>query len=219
MTDLSKNRMDPSTQNEVFKWLDQFEHFISYKKIPLSAFVNFDETRIVLGQNGILHVKHLVSKKKKKAQYRSPKKFTHCGTYLPFVSSSGDILASYFIFSLKFNENGEGKVAVDLPSSFSRTRKGMSAPHIFYNDTGYLNGEIWSQILDHFCGVWNIRYPGVVCCCFGDNLSVHREPVVVQKAILKGVYLSYFVRNTTHWSQPLDNLLFACLKQEIAKEV
>ena len=32
VTDLSKNRMDPSTQNEVFKWLDQFEHFIlSYK--------------------------------------------------------------------------------------------------------------------------------------------------------------------------------------------
>jgi hypothetical protein len=126
---------------------------------------------------------------------------------------------TYFILSVKLDENGEADVPIDIPSIFVHTWKGMAAPHIFFNESGYLNSESFPQIIDHFIRTWKLKHPGLHCCLLGDNVSAHRDLKVIKKGLDNGVYLNFLVKNTTHWSQPLDNLLFARLKQEIVKIV
>ena len=106
-------------------------------------------------------------------------KGTHCGTYIPFVSATGELIASYFILSVKFDEKGEADVPIDLPSAFAQTQNGMAPPHIFFNSKGYLNGEIWMQIVDQFIRTWKQKHPGLHCCLLGDNLSVDRNLKVI----------------------------------------
>ena len=93
-----------------------------------------------------MQVHQLVSKKKKKPQHKLKMKGTHCGTFIPFISATGELISTYFILSVKLDENGEADVPIDIPSIFARTRKGMVAPHIFFNESGYLNGEIFPKL-------------------------------------------------------------------------
>jgi hypothetical protein len=60
---------------------------------------------------------------------------------------------------------------------------------------------------------WNLLNPGLNCLVIGDNLQCHRQISILKDGIEQGIYMWFFPSNTTHWSQPLDNLLFANLKR------
>ena len=212
---LGKKRTGEGIYDAAMTFADRYEQFLLKKKLSPCAIVNYDECRIVLNDNSIIQVKRLVSKKKNKPQHVAKVKGRHCGTFLPFVGVNRELLASYFILPAKFDEKGGGTAQLTLPSTFSRTRKGMPPPLLFFNETGYLNTAIFDQILDHFTSVWEQCHPGLHCCLIGDNLAAHRDLKILQKALDHGIYMTFLVEGTTHWSQPLDNLLFASLKQEI----
>ena len=95
---------------------------------------------------------------------------------------------------------------------------GPASPILFFNDSGDVNGEIFYQIMAHFTCVWREQFPGLHCCLLGDNLGVHKDQDIMKMALLSDVYMLYLPAGTTQWSQPLDNLLFACLKQGVKKE-
>ena len=215
-TSLGAKRVGDDLYDDAVNFFERYEQFLEKKPLPSHAFVNYDECRIVINGKSSIEVRRLVSKKKKKPQSKSKVLGTHCGTYLPFIAANGDVLASYFILAMKFDENGSRVLSMSLPSSFAQTRKGTSPPVIFMNESGYLNGEVFSKILDHFTDVWQKRYPGLHCCLIGDNLAAHRDVQLIAMAMQRGVYMTYLPAGTTHWSQPLDNLLFARLKQEVA---
>ena len=104
--------------------------------------------------NGQMAVCCLISKRKKKPQQATTVKGTHCGTFLPFVAANGDVLAIYFVLSMKFGEKNQKETKLVLPSSFSQTCFGPASPILFFNDSGYVNGEIFHQIMAHFTCVW-----------------------------------------------------------------
>jgi len=214
-TSLGTKQTGSGLYDEAATFIDRYEQFLTKKKLPSRSIVNYDESRIIINDNSVLQVRQLISKKKVKPQHVTKVKGTHCGTYLPFVGANGEVLASYFILSVKFDENGDSETTLTLPSVFSRTRNGMASPVIFYNETGYLNGEIFFQIIDHFITIWTKQYPGLHCCLIGDNLAAHRDLKLIKKGLENGIYMTYLPAGTTHWSQPLDNLLFARLKQEV----
>jgi hypothetical protein len=214
-TPLGDKRLGVDLYQEAVNWANRFQCWVTKKNLPVTSFVNYDECRIVLTDDKVVSLRRLISKKKSKPQHRAKVKGTHCGTFLPFVSASGELLVSYFILSTKFDEKNEISRPLILPSSFSKTRNGPAAPKIFFSDTGYLNGEIWSLIMEDFANVWEQRHPGLHCCLIGDNLAIHRDLFVLKKALDKGIFLTFLVAGTTHWSQPLDNLIFACLKRKI----
>ena len=139
---LGKKWTAPDLFNKVKAFANRYKKFLGRKKLPPQAIVNYDECRIFLRENGRVQVCRLVSKKKANPQHQAKVKGTHCGTYIPFVSATGELIASYFILSVKFDEKGEADVPIDLPSAFAWTRNGMAPPHIFFNSKGYLNGEI-----------------------------------------------------------------------------
>jgi hypothetical protein len=80
-------------------------------------------------------------------------KHTHCRSFLPFVSASGEVLATYFIFSAKFDEREEAEVTLMLFSSFSCPRFGSVWPKIFYIISRYIKTEVFVKIMDYFADV------------------------------------------------------------------
>jgi len=50
-----------------------------------------------------------------------------------------------------------------------------------------------------------------------DNLGIHRQPPAILEALQNGCFQVYFPPNTSHFTQPLDNILFGNLKRQIAK--
>jgi hypothetical protein len=178
--------------------------------------VNYDETRICIGSDGKMKVKRLVSKKKVKPQFSGGVKFTHSGTFLPFISATGEIIATYFIFSSKFNESATAEVSLTIPNVRNPTRSAPIPYKIIYTESGYITNEAFTEIMENFCQAWKEKHPGLNCLCIGDNLAAHRHLKILKNSLDNGVFMSFLVANTSHWSQPLDNLLFARLKQEIS---
>ena len=215
-TSLGKKRQGPGIYNEVLSFVNQASEFFKSNQFASEGFVNYDESRIVLSAEGKMQIKRFVSKSKSKPQHKSKVVSKHCGTYLPFVSASGKLLRSYFVFPAKFDENGIGSVSFTIPKTFHATRSTLTPAKVFWNDTGYLNEHVWKKILKDFTSWWTDTHPGLKCCLIGDNVPVHRTMKAMTRAFKNGVYLLFFVSNTTHWSQPLDCLLFARLKQEIS---
>jgi len=101
---------------------------------PPHAVVNYDETRICIGSDGKMKVKRLVSKTKNKPQFCGGVKFTHAGTFLPFISATGEIVASYFILPSKFNENTTAEVSLTVPNVRRVTRSAPIPYKIIWTD-------------------------------------------------------------------------------------
>ena len=213
---LGKERAKSGLYEEAMEWVTKMECFVGQKKRPPHSVVNYDESRIILSQDGKVRIKRLVSKNKKKAQARTNVKGKHCGTFLPFISASGELLKFYFIFSAKFDESDQANVTLTLPSTLSFTRTRSVATKIFFTNKGYLDNPTFDLIMADFTSHWNTLYPGLECLCFGDNLGAHRQIPVIHDCLTRGVLLCFLVAHTSHWSQPLDDLLFALLKNEVA---
>ena len=216
-TSLGSKRITDDLYEKSIFFAEKMAVYFEEKGFAAREVINYDECRICLSTGGKLIVHRYVSKQKVKPQHQQKVKSNHVGTYLPFVSADGQLLASYFIFKSTFDQDGESDVVISLPTSFSRTRRGLHPPTMFWTDRGYLTKDVFHQIMDHFTSMWQTIHPGLHCCVIGDNLSIHRNLSVIQKCLQNKIYMCYLVANTTHWSQPLDNLLFARLKQEIAR--
>lgn len=216
-TVLSKKRCGEDSYESSLVFASRFQEFLSKKKLPPCSIINYDETRIVVNDNSTIQVKRCVVKEKSKPQLSVNVKGTHCRSFLPFVSADGNLIASYLIIRSKFDDAGKSVVNIVLPAMFSRTRQGFPPPVLFFNDTGYLNGEIFSQVMEDFCKTWITLHPGLQCAIIGDNLSIHKDLKVIKEMYQKGLHMTFLPAETTHWSQPLDNLLFARFKQEVSK--
>jgi len=57
------------------------------------------------------------------------------------------------------------------------------------SETGYLNIDLFSYIMEEFTKRWKITRPGLDCFMICDNLSVHRSDDVVTTARLNGIHL------------------------------
>lgn len=70
--------------------------------------------------------------------------------------------------------------------------------------------------MSYFCRIWSTRYPGLACVVLCDNLEVHKCEEVVKVCHNSLVQLYYLPPNTTHFLQPLDDVLFAVYKDQLS---
>ena len=105
-------------------------------------------------------------------------------------------------------------VKVDMPQRGPATRSAGIPYNVVWNQKGCVNKAAWKEISADFHEYWETLHPGLTFICVGDNLSAHRDLDVLTDGITKGVHYFFLVLNTCHWSQPLDNLMFARLKRE-----
>ena len=195
-------------------YIKKMEKFLASHAFPPLAVVNYDETRVCIGHNGKLKVKRMVSKSKSKPQHCGGAKSTHAGTFLPFISATGEIVASYFILLTKFDKDTTAEVMLAVPNARRTTRTAPIPFKIMYTESGYVKSETFAEIMKDFCQTWTEKHPGLDCLCIGDNLAAHKQLKVLKDCLDNKVSMCFLVANTSHWSQPLDNLLFAQLKQE-----
>jgi hypothetical protein len=214
---LGQKRTEDGLYESALFFAEKMEKYFNEKQFLPHQIVNYDESRICLSIEGKFCVHRLVSKSKVKPQHQQKVKGTHMATFLPFVTAAGEVVATYLIFSASFGELGEAEVISHLKISFSKTRRALQLSKMYWTDTGYLNKEVFSKIIDDFTVKWKVLYPGAQCCLIGDNLGIHRDLKTIEKAFKQSIYMCYLVAHTTHWSQPLDNLLFARLKQEVSR--
>ncbi len=85
-----------------------------------------------------------------------------------------------------------------------------------FSETGYMNEKLWVEILDAFSTIWRQRNPGRNATVLVDNLEIHHSVEPIIKAKKNGVYLFFLPPNTSHFLQPLDNLVFAIYKTQLA---
>ncbi len=89
---------------------------------------------------------------------------------------------------------------------------------IFYcfSETGYLNTEIWSKILGKFAELWRARNGDLVATLLLDNLGIHHSFDPLLYAFNNFVRVQFLPPNTSHFLQPLDDLVFAIYKSQLA---
>ena len=62
---------------------------------------------------------------------------------------------------------------------------------------------------------WNKHRPGLDAIVYCDNLAVHRQPTHLQWAKDHHVNFNFLPPHTSHFLQPLDDLLFAVYKSQL----
>jgi len=67
-----------------------------------------------------------------------------------------------------------------------------------------------------FFDEWVTRNPGIPSILFGDQLGVHRQPDIIERALGKSVYLFLLPRNASHITQPLDEAPFGVFQRLVA---
>jgi hypothetical protein len=73
------------------------------------------------------------------------------------------------------------------------------------------------MVIEKLATIWNRLHPGLLLTLLTDNLSFHRDPDTIEKALNNNIHMFFLPPNTSHFTQPLDDLLFAIYKAELAK--
>lgn len=79
-----------------------------------------------------------------------------------------------------------------------------------------MNAKLWPEILARFSSIWRQYSPGRNATVLLDNLQIHHAVAPLIDAKKHGVRLFFLPPNTSHFLQPLDNLVFAIYKTQLA---
>jgi len=85
----------------------------------------------------------------------------------------------------------------------------------YFSSSGFVNGGIWDLMLSEFAQIWFNLEPGLKAILLTDNLRFHQDVVPIEKARKLGVELFFLPPNTSHFTQPLDDLVFAVLRSQL----
>ena len=173
--------------------------------------INYDETRLVINENGPLKV---FCKHQENINYLGMN-YKCLGSYVPFVAANGLVILSVFIFpSKKGKETGLVDLEMTVPEENIITRSSWRRYYAF-TETGYLDRTTFRIIMREFCLIWKNLYENLHCYVFGDQLNVHIDPNIIAECRNNNVFLMYLPANTSHFLQPLDNICFSDFKKKL----
>jgi hypothetical protein len=86
-----------------------------------------------------------------------------------------------------------------------------------YTKTGYLTKSTWKKILELFEEQWRLLYPELDCVLWLDYADIHYQPELILTMASRGIFILFFMKKSTKFSQPADQRLFGALKHCIAK--
>lgn len=209
---LASKRVDKTIPENVVEFICQVETINEFYPMSSSTVMNYDETRVFIGMDGEIGMEHI---SKERAQKRGFKGKT-IGSLVSFVVANGQVLMSVWIF--KGNENNEQPGEDSLMSEFyiadeKRNLRGNWPRFYAFTKSGYSNKKLHGSIMEKFGEVWNSYDNNQHCWLFGDQLGCHKCPQMVQRALANRVMCWLLPANTSHFLQPLDDLIFGRFKQ------
>jgi len=204
----SKARNKVADDTLIFRYVNSLLRMHAITSFGPHQIVNYDESRLYVGPDCIKYSRILEASWKMKPQKVVDSGKSETGSVLPFITASGEIVF-VAVVTKPLGERSTISISEELGAN-SRT----TVPHkVYYTDTSYVNSDLFERILNDFAKEWEARYPGLHCLVIGDNLSVHEDIDMRNKMLGRGLHMLFLPPNTTHWSQPLDIILFGLLKK------
>ncbi len=218
---LAKKRVDNSIIEHVALFVASIEALNATFPYVEDNVFNYDETRVFVADEGGVQIKKVG---KERAQHRGVKGKT-IGSLLSFIGATGHVLLSVWIFAAKKekgNDNNQQNTLVNvdftLPDVPSYPKRGQWPRYYAWTDTGYSNKELHESIMECFCNEWLKISKSRYCYVFGDQLGAHKSETVTEKCLKSNVLTCLLPANTSHFLQPLDDVIFARFKQVINLE-
>lgn len=137
-------------------------HGLSYQ-----AIVNVDETRIKINFDSV-KTKTLNTTKRKKHS-KKEQRSSSFSSYIPFVTSVGEIILDIFVIPIK--PNVPTKIFLEQVNPRSR---GSHPTYYTFSPTGCIDTELWLEILKKFKSNWELIHPGLHPVVLTDNLAAHK---------------------------------------------
>ena len=72
--------------------------------------------------------------------------------------------------------------------------------------------------MEEFVNWWKLAHPGLHCFLLSDNMKIHTNEAIVKTARKHGIHMLNIMPGTSHWFQVHDQLPFANLKKNLARE-
>jgi hypothetical protein len=211
---LADKRMDEDTLSDVEFFVSSLQEFFETHHVPPECIINCDETRVAYNQGGPSAIR-IESTAKSKANSLGTRQDT-LATLLVFISAAGTTELSIYIFRNSF-EDAEEKDATFVLYEHDKILRGDWPRFYAFTETGYINSKIWADAMTIFEDHWTARNPGRDCLLLFDQLGVHSQVEVVARAMEKGIYHYFLPKNTSHFTQPLDDSPFASFKNALAR--
>lgn len=192
-----------------------------------SCLLNVDE--FLLNVSGAKVTTRRVSVQRRQYNVRGTRPTT-VGSIVPFIAADGTLLYSALILQPSANRvkgtTVDGKTVFRTLITPTKAdaqkwgKRGKCRPNVvIYRNTGCVDGETWHEIAKCFVAHVQLHHPGKEFTLLLDNLAAHTELEALR--MLKGgaVRCVYLPKNTSHFSQPLDDKVFGSLRRTMTKLV
>ncbi len=87
----------------------------------------------------------------------------------------------------------------------------------YFSETGLVNTDIWRLVCQDLIKLWSLHFPSLEMFLVSNNLSFHRDIDALSLLAKSLIYMNFLPPNTTHFTQPLDDLVFAIYKSELRR--
>jgi hypothetical protein len=201
---ISSKRCAPDVTIQVHLFIEAMTVFKTHHYVAAHTIINYDETRVTVLDNGILRIDAVGRRQKNQI---GTKGITVC-TLIPFVSADGRHIATFYVFK----KSARGNV-VFLSEDRSPVKR-----FFLFTDSGSIVKSTFVEIVHKFCVLWQEEHPGLECVVVGDQVSSHQDPTVIEYAFQRKIMMLLLPANTSHFTQPLDNIVFAVLKQHFKRK-
>lgn len=148
---------------------------------------NYDETRIVQ-HSGNLVAKRIETRNKEFPNAVSTRRNT-VASLLTFISADGKVHFSVYVLKASFDESRPADVFFTLREA-PRVNRRARPRYYCRSDKGFLVGETFGVVMDHFCTECAVRNPGRDALLFGEQLGAHRQAQVIEQCMARAVFLS-----------------------------
>ena len=198
----------PDQLNNFLDSLEARRDLISFSQ---SCVLNLDETRL-LDEGLASGTMRIVSSGLSKVSHKVASD-PFFGTLVPVVAADGSVLFSVYV--VRSDVLGSGLVssnAVLVPRK--HCMRGDWARYVIYNASGNVSGEEWREIMRLIRELKKVRQPLTDILVFFDQYPAHLDSDEALKLLEDGIHAYPLPRNTTHFMQPLDDLVFANFQRE-----
>ena len=212
---ISKKRFSKDVHDETIQWIEHWTQFEKEQNVSEHNLFNVDETRVTAGLSKAVFVESEFKLQRTSCR-TSPSAVC---TFIPFVSAAGNLFLSVFVFSSDVTPNSP---LVDFKADVKlRPWKNHDMGYVYYATTrsGYLNKELFSDMIDVFSRHWNNLSNGSTAFLLCDQLRAHMALDTMTRGLENNVHLCFLPANTSHFLQPLDDLPFATFKKLFSGKV
>ena len=211
--ELKLERANPDIEDHFQDFVEFFGDWFTSKGLSVKLLLNADECRVSVGNDQHSSKKIESTAKSSGSAIEATK--TKCVSYYVAVHSGvGELIISFYV--LPINKNGNSNFYLEHLEK--PTRNGHPT-YFGFSDTGYVNREIWLEILKKLKARLEILYPGLESCLLLDQLNFHMDDDTLKYCLDNGIHVVFFPTHSSHIIQPSDNRFFQVFKGLVQKKL